>query len=388
MVMKDIRFGKNTSHWLTAAALLTPLSMGSISAVQACASLAPSGGGERPVQVVDESAVILWDEQAKTEHFIRRARFDTDSPNIGFLVPTPTVPTVHKANDALFTAFEKALEPEVITTVKYGFRFGQLQMFEAHEESADGAPGPPGMPGAPGGPPGAPAVEVIREEKVGGYDVAVLAARDVDALNGWLKKNNYSSGPQLREWLQAYVVKGWNITAFKVAAINGQQIELPPVRLSFKTERPFYPYREPKPARPVNPSEQNAWAGRMLRVYFLSTERPEGTIGEKKLWPAETLWTAPLPAPAREALVEGTELQASLIPSATRLTAFDDRSYPRPATDELYFRPAADQSQIVPTPIRREVDARIFVPIELLLVGGGGLIGGTTVWVLKKRFKQ
>src|SRR5947209_5762901 len=53
----------------------------------ACAP-APHAGDE--IAIVEESAVIVWDPAAKTEHFIRRATFrGKEGHDFGFLVPTP-----------------------------------------------------------------------------------------------------------------------------------------------------------------------------------------------------------------------------------------------------------------------------------------------------------
>ena len=49
-----------------------------------------------------EQAVILWDAATKTEHFIRAASFTSTSADFGFLVPTPTLPTLHEADARLF----------------------------------------------------------------------------------------------------------------------------------------------------------------------------------------------------------------------------------------------------------------------------------------------
>jgi hypothetical protein len=43
----------------------------------------------------NENALIVWNKTTSTEHFIREAHFDTDTPDFGFLVPTPTQPTLN-----------------------------------------------------------------------------------------------------------------------------------------------------------------------------------------------------------------------------------------------------------------------------------------------------
>src|SRR4051794_32292921 len=65
--------------------------------VEGCATVRRSD--RRPddaIRIAEESAIIVWDPVKKIEHFIRRAAFDTKLPDFGFLVPTPTMPTLEK----------------------------------------------------------------------------------------------------------------------------------------------------------------------------------------------------------------------------------------------------------------------------------------------------
>jgi hypothetical protein len=57
--------------------------------ISACAPIMPTG---KAVEMATESALIVWDEKAKTEHFVRRASFQTEVPSFGFLVPRPARP--------------------------------------------------------------------------------------------------------------------------------------------------------------------------------------------------------------------------------------------------------------------------------------------------------
>src|SRR5580692_3138180 len=57
--------------------------------VSACAVAPPRNGH---VSIADETAIIVWDAATKTEHFIRRASFQTASKDFGFIVPTPSKP--------------------------------------------------------------------------------------------------------------------------------------------------------------------------------------------------------------------------------------------------------------------------------------------------------
>src|SRR5262245_23006061 len=78
---------------------------------QACAPVPIRG---QFVRIAEESAVIIWDEKTRTEHFIRRATFDTDAFDFGFLVPTPTEPALAEVVNSTFDDLEYLIRPNVI----------------------------------------------------------------------------------------------------------------------------------------------------------------------------------------------------------------------------------------------------------------------------------
>jgi hypothetical protein len=55
------------------------------------------------IEIANESAVIIWDAEIKTEHFIRRTSCRAQAGNFGFVVPTPTKPELADADDYVFT---------------------------------------------------------------------------------------------------------------------------------------------------------------------------------------------------------------------------------------------------------------------------------------------
>src|SRR5579862_6019086 len=80
------------------------LSLSSSALVDACGIASRKG---IRVAIADESAIIIWDEAARTQHFIRRASFQTAGEDFGFLVPTPTQPELAEASDASFKELEQ-----------------------------------------------------------------------------------------------------------------------------------------------------------------------------------------------------------------------------------------------------------------------------------------
>lgn len=287
--------------------------------------------GDR-VHISEESALIVWDAASKTEHFIRRAKFDTKAKDFGFLVPTPTRPSLSEVDDAVFAKLLDLTRPPA--------RYVSPEDRAAEKAAAAKAAAEKS----------APVVTVLETKTVAGFDAAVIASNDAHALNAWLKKNAYASSPELTEWLKPYLAGGWIITAFKIS--NGRpgagRAVTTAVRMSFKTERPFFPYREPAVRDQTS---------RALELYFLSGERVEGRIGGDSAahtgerpgnpWPGRPLWARPLDRSAGKDLLKRVKLPEDLVPKVIWLTRFLDSSAPRPGTDELYFSRAKDQNEIV-----------------------------------------
>ena len=215
---------------------------------------APATPPNKAVEIADESAIIVWDAATKTQHFIRRASFQTDAADFGFLVPTPTRPVLEGVDNEAFTDLARITAPRVIQQKRPsgGFSCGCSKVDDARSPMGEALP---------------PTVRILEEKQVAGYQAAVLEADDADALNRWLQEHEYEFTPSLQEWAKPYVAAGWKITAFKVAksAPDAEGVRTQAVRMSFKTDRPFFPYREPAPAVMNNPQSR-----RLLRVFFLA----------------------------------------------------------------------------------------------------------------------
>ncbi|MBX9585199.1 MAG: DUF2330 domain-containing protein, partial [Gemmataceae bacterium] len=252
-------------------------------------------------------------------------------------------------------------------------------------------------------------VEVLGQQKVGGYDATVFAFRrgegetaaaGADVLAGWLKDRGYAFGPALADWLKWYVEHGWVLTCFKVAAApGGTGVDNPPVRMSFTTGRPFYPYREPadqRAERPDDPVPPERRPGRLLRVFFVAPDGvAHGTLGGDGVWPAARVWADTVPPDALTA----AKLPAGRPAGDLTLTEFEDRSSPRPGTDEVYFTRHHDQAPVHRPPVVHEIvdwvdadpaaapDAVGGLPVTALAAAGGGLAVfaiGYLVWVLRR----
>lgn len=344
---------------------------------RAASACAPAPPPEVPVQIADESAIIAWDEPSHTEHFIRRATFRTNAADFGFLVPTPTVPALGEVSDTVFDALEELVKPEVIRRSRFdGFELTAICARAGLKgEMAPDLPAPE-------------SVRVLASQRVAGYDAVVLEANDASALAKWLDERGYARRPDLVDWLTPYVNARWKMTAFRMAPRDGQagpptngRVDASAVRMTFTTERPFFPYREPADQRTtvhaaLFPGERD----RSLHVFFFGPSRVGGVIGNGTPWPGEARWA--------DAIDPGRLAALSLpitLPPGTWLTAFRDVASPRPGTDDLFFSPNTDRRPLRPPPVVLNEPYKIPILLDVLAIFGGG---AWLTFVVRRRLKQ
>ena len=326
------------------------------------------------ILVAQESAVIVWDPVKKVQHFIRRAAFDTKSPDFGFLVPTPTVPQLPFAEveEVVFQEIGRWTLPKTVEQSRW--KLEPLLCFGF-------------LPGAApvGSAPGMAGVRVLHEQKVGGYEVNVLEADDAEELAQWIKKHGYSADPELYDWLKPYVEGGWKISAFKIMQDpkSGKLATTKAVRTSFKTDRPFFPYREPekKNGKEVQ-KEARLSDGRTLSIVLVSSARMEGKLGAAP-WNAKVPWADRLTDEQRKQIAKEGGIPADEIPADAWLTAFEDRSAPRPSKDDVYFEPSDNQTPVHPPDLIHYTD--VWIPIDCTLFVIAALTLVVTLVVLKSR---
>lgn len=321
------------------------------------------------VKIATESAIIVWDAANQVQHFIRNASFETKGAgaDFGFLVPTPTQPTLAEADHGAFATLAEVLQPPRKEAIWWEFT-PLICLLQSTLSSRDR------------GEKDLLTVRVLHTQRVAGYDAVVLEAENGKDLNEWLDKNGYESRPALVDWLDQYAKLKWKITAFKIAETapagavpTGHYRKVPSatVRMSFKTPTPFFPYREPADASPPVPEWEMY---RTMQVFFIGTARMAGRLGEStgQLWPAKTLWSNRVPDGARATLARQLGVDPGLLTAGSWLTTFEDSTYRRPDGKDLFFVPSEDQTPIVPATVTvytREINIPADVVVFSLIVG-------------------
>lgn len=321
-----------------------------------CCPASPSG---MPVVNADQTVVILWDAAAKTQHFIRQANFKSDAEDFGFLVPSPTQPELEESGNDVFPYLLKVTEPEIKKMPRPSSGGGcgcgdQRAGFAAKEDKA------------------APTVTVLQEKLVAGFNAVILETKSATALVAWLKDHNYAYSPEIEAWAKPYVEQGWKITALKVAKKpadkEGKNVAAAALRISFKTDRPLFPYREPDPTKQA---EALGAKRRLLRIYFLGEGRYDGELTKDHTWTGQVAWANPLAADKRTKVLELLKLPESTGPAAMWLTEFEDNWPYQPAPADVYFAVSAEQNRLSRPPIIQYVNSPTpaDVPMYALVFG-------------------
>ena len=310
------------------------LSAGMTSPALACCAVAGPG---TPVVNADQSVIIIWDHTSKQQHFIRKAGFKTTATDVGFLVPTPSKPDLQEAGSEAFPYLAQITAPMVS---RRSFSIGCSAAIPV-SKSANW-------------------VHVVEEETVAGFHAVVLASDSGTALSAWLQARGYHLSPEVTTWAEPYLDQRWYITAMKVAADKNtpdKPILADALRISFKTNRPLFPYREPdslKDARKLNVED------RLLRIYFIGETRYAGTLGAGHAWSGKPVWSGPLQADQKSALLQKLRLPSSTGPQSWWLTEFEDDWKYGTAPSDLYFTPAGREPLRRPVEYARHGDANGF----------------------------
>lgn len=284
----------------------------------ACCAVAP--GGHLAVNA-DQTVILLWDAERQTQHFIRQADFATNGGEVGFIVPSPSRPEVEESGDAAFARLDRITAPP---PARGGVPFG--------------CSAAPPIPVANG-------VRVVEQKRVAGFDAAVLTAHSGHDLAAWLQAHGYPWSTAVADWAKPYLGGNWHFTALKVArdGRGGPRIQAGALRISFQTETPLFPYREPESA---TAAAGLAATDRLLRVFFIAEARYRGEIDPARPWSGKVMWSGDITA-HRAALLADLGLPSDAGPGPRWwLTEFEDHWPYAKAAGDLSFRRDPNQREV------------------------------------------
>lgn len=298
----------------------------------ACCAVAPNGGS---VVNADQTVLILWDPETKMQHFVRQATFQSDSKRVGFIVPSPSRPELDESGDAVFAKLKQLTAPPPTA-------------------SDSGRPGL-GCSASKSARPAAEAVRVVERKRVAGFDAVVLQADRAADLIAWLKQNDYANSPELTAWAQPYVQQKWFFVALKVA--DGEtptiatennpegSISAAALRISFKTDKPLFPYREPASTAAAKKLGAD---DRLLRIYVITDQACAGAfdvVNKAVKWNGEVKWCGDITVNKAQ-LLDDLGLPADAGPKKWMLTEFENNWPYAAAPADVVFTPNKKQKKV------------------------------------------
>jgi hypothetical protein len=295
----------------------------------------------------DQTVIMIWDADKKVQHFIRQANFKTDAQDFGFIVPSPNQPELASANNQAFQFCLQLTAPKIIhststQTARTRSSFGCADAISPSKaKSAE------------------PTVRVLETKQVAGYDATVLEADSTAVLAEWMKTHDFNFSPAMEVWAKPYVEQKWKFTALKLSqptttnadsspAQKNPNVTAEALRISFATETPLFPYREPEYGEELQKLQAHQ---RLLRFYFVAEARYAGTLTPEKSWTGRAVWSKPILESQRKHILELLKLPEDTGPKEFWLTEFEDNWPYSVAPADLTFSLDADQTQFERPPV-------------------------------------
>lgn len=151
-----------------------------------------------------QETYVFFDEGV--ESFVIRPGFQGKVDNFGMLIPFPSPPALRKVPDNVFDQICNAVDPPEVV----------VDLTPELEMAFDGAmPGGGGFGGGGGMMIQKKSVRVLKEEAVGMYEVAVLAAGSAEALQKWMDKHKFQYPKGMDEVVEDYIKQEWCFVAVK-----------------------------------------------------------------------------------------------------------------------------------------------------------------------------
>jgi hypothetical protein len=127
------------------------------------------------------------------------------------------------------------------------------------------------------------------------------------------------------------------------AARSKSEVSAAALRISFKTARPIFPYREPDSR---SAAARLGVGHRLLRIYLVAESRYEGRFSTAGQWSGRTRYSQPLQQHQRTELLRHLNLPESTGPSEAWLTEFEDAWPYGKAPGDVTFTPSANQGKL------------------------------------------
>ena len=260
---------------ITTCAVLVGMTTG-LACADPCGMVPPiyTGPGAPITRIGAQKTYVFYSGGVET--LVLRPGFSGKVDQFGMLIPFPSVPAIRKVPDHIFPHVAAAIDPpEIVVDLN----------FRRHRSSRlSGRGGGPAADKKAEGKLRFNEVKVLKQEAVGMYEVAVLAAGSSQALKKWLDDHKYRYPDGMDKPCQQYVDASWCFVAVKTKVGQKKGVEPKPGQRKVNGNLPSgatfdghvqamgFRFRTPKLVVPMRLSAFNA--GRLRNIVYLLTDSP------------------------------------------------------------------------------------------------------------------
>jgi hypothetical protein len=136
--------------------------------------------------------------------------------------------------------------------------------------------------------------------------------------------------------------------------ITAKSVTASALRMSFQTDRPLFPYREPDYG---STAEKVKAKDRLLRIYFVAEARHQGELTKENPWTGKVAWAGKLSDSDRKKALALLQLPETTGPNEWYLTEFQDNWPYKVAPADVYFSRSRSQADVRRPTVFAQADA-------------------------------
>jgi hypothetical protein len=216
-----------------------------------------TGPTSMPVDQTGENILFILDGQSVEAHIQIQYDPEADADKFAWVIPMQVVPEFSVGSEALF----QNLLAGTVPVYGYNNTFEDCGGDGDAGDTGDGDPGDGDGDGGDGDGDGDP--NVVFQDIVGAFEVAVLQGGTIEGVMTWLSDNGYQQDPNSEPILGEYLNEGFLFVALKLT-MNAEVSEIHPIVLKYQGNEPCVPLRLTRIAA-VDDMD--------VRVFFLGSAR-------------------------------------------------------------------------------------------------------------------
>ncbi len=189
-----------------------------------------TGPTSMPVDQTGENVLFVIDETHVEAHIQIQYDPEADADKFAWVIPMQVLPEFAVGSERLFQNLLAGSVPS------YGYNTIQEPCGDPTGGDGDGDWG------GDGDGDGDPGPEIIYQDVVGAFEIAVLQGGTIDEVMQWLDDNGYQQDPNAAPILDEYLQEGFLFVALKLA-MNTEVAEIHPIVLRYQGNEPCVPLR-------------------------------------------------------------------------------------------------------------------------------------------------